>query len=47
MQRSTLGCCPECEEPIPARRLLIEYETDEGPDAFAECPDCGDVVHPV
>lgn len=46
-QRSTVGRCPRCDEPIPRGRLLIEYETREGPDAFAECPDCRDVVHPA
>jgi NAD-dependent SIR2 family protein deacetylase len=43
---ATLGRCPRCESQIPDRRLLIEYETDDGPAMFAECPACRDVVHP-
>ena len=45
--RSTLGVCPRCGEPIPAIRLLIEYEDDEGKAIWAECPDCNEVVHPT
>jgi hypothetical protein len=43
---ATLGTCPECEETIPGGYLLIEYETTEGPEQFAECPDCRTIVHP-
>lgn len=41
------GDCPHCEARIPRGAVLIEYETVEGPTRmFAECPDCGEVVHP-
>ena len=43
---NALGRCPECDAEIPASRILIEYETAEGTEAFAECPGCLDVVHP-
>lgn len=43
---STLGRCPNCSAHIPTTRLLIEYETSEGPARYAECPGCLDVVHP-
>lgn len=45
--QETLGDCPDCEAPVPASRLLIEYEASDGPGLFAECPDCGDVVTPT
>jgi hypothetical protein len=45
--QETLGDCPHCETRIPASRLLIEYESSTGPDLFAECPDCEDVVTPT
>jgi ribosomal protein S27AE len=41
-----LGRCPRCDESIPRGGLLIEYETDDGPRKYAECPGCGTVVHP-
>lgn len=44
---TTLGTCPDCGAAIPRHRLLIEYETSDGPARFAECPDCGGVVHPA
>lgn len=40
------GTCPQCGERVPSNCLLIEYETDGGQAAFAECPTCNDVVHP-
>lgn len=40
------GTCPVCGSPIPTTRVLIEYETADGATAYAECPDCGTVVHP-
>lgn len=44
---SPLGKCPNCGEMIPSANLLIRYETDDGwPKLFAECPTCGDPVHP-
>lgn len=44
---SSLGSCPGCGAPIGRQHVLIEYETDDGPDLFAECPGCHEVVHPV
>ena len=42
-----LGYCPDCEARIPRGGLLVKYETADGwPRMFAECPDCGEVVHP-
>jgi uncharacterized protein with PIN domain len=41
------GRCPACEERIPEEAVLIEYETDEDRRRFAECPGCGEVVHPI
>jgi predicted RNA-binding Zn-ribbon protein involved in translation (DUF1610 family) len=49
MSRSNtnLGQCPECGASIPEVYLLIEYKTASGDDAaFAECPNCGEVVAP-
>jgi len=43
---STLGACPRCRETIPSVRLLIEYETTDGPAMYAECPGCRAVVQP-
>jgi len=44
---STLGDCPHCNSRISRARLLIEYDTTDGPSTYAECPDCRDVVHPA
>lgn len=42
------GDCPECEAPIPSTDVLVEYETDDRRRRmFAECPSCGEVVHPT
>lgn len=38
------GLCPFCGASFSAYDILIEYETDDGPAAYAECPDCRDVV---
>jgi hypothetical protein len=47
MDASALGRCPSCDTIIPRLCLLIEYETEDGwPTMFAECPGCGEVVHP-
>jgi RNase P subunit RPR2 len=44
---SPLGTCPNCETAIPRTNLLISYEAaGEWPRLFAECPCCGDPVHP-
>ena len=45
--QETLGDCPDCEAAIPTSKLLIEYESSDGPDRFAECPECGGVVSPT
>ena len=44
---STLGACPECRADISDADALIEYEVDGQREAFAECPQCGEVVSPV
>jgi len=44
--QSLLGACPDCEEPIPAGRLLIEYRSEGRRAMYAECPACREVVHP-
>jgi len=45
-QREVLGDCPDCTATIPRGALLISYERDGWPAMYAECPDCGRVVHP-
>lgn len=45
-QNPSVGTCPECGAEIPNFRVLIEFETSDGQDMFAECGDCGEVVHP-
>lgn len=49
MQPTTdsLGTCPQCRVPIPPRNLLISYERGDGRAVYAECPDCGEPVHPA
>lgn len=46
-QRPPVGSCPECGADIPDHRVIIEYETEDGSDMFAECAECGEVVHPT
>jgi hypothetical protein len=43
----TLGHCPDCATEIPLDLVIIEYETDDGRESYAECPDCREVVHPA
>jgi len=43
---TTLGDCPWCEEAIPRDALLGRYERNGWPVTLAECPACGDLVHP-
>jgi endogenous inhibitor of DNA gyrase (YacG/DUF329 family) len=43
----TVGNCPVCEAGVTRTDVLIEYETDSGPAAYAECPDCRAVVDPL
>lgn len=42
----TVGACPVCGTGVPRTDVLIEYETDTGPAAYAECPGCREVVDP-
>lgn len=44
--RDPLGSCPECGERLFPGHALVEYETDEGTQHFAECPGCYAVVNP-
>lgn len=43
---STAGTCPECGATISRARVIIEYETADGPAKFAACAACDAVVHP-
>ena len=45
-QQSALGTCPFCNASISEGYVLIEYETADGIDRWAECPACSEVVHP-
>ncbi|WP_232702099.1 phage terminase large subunit family protein [Halobacterium wangiae] len=45
-RQTVLGDCPHCATTIPKGALLVSYERDGWPAMYAECPDCGDVVHP-
>jgi endogenous inhibitor of DNA gyrase (YacG/DUF329 family) len=47
LRRRLLGDCPGCGASIPGSRLLARYERGGWPTYAAECPSCGDVVHPV
>ncbi len=45
---SSLGTCPDCDDPIAPARKLIEYKDGNGNTrCFAECPTCDEVVKPV
>ena len=41
------GTCPHCETSLSSRDVLIEYETDTGTAAYADCPGCREVVNPA
>lgn len=43
---SSLGTCPFCHAEITSTDVILEYETETGPDVYAECPECRDVVNP-
>lgn len=43
---NVLGHCPRCQTTIKEEWTLITYERRDGRAAYAECPECGDVVHP-
>ena len=46
-EASSTGTCPVCGNSLASWTVLIEYERAGGERArYAECPDCGDVVHP-
>ncbi|MDL0119640.1 MULTISPECIES: hypothetical protein [Halobacterium] len=45
-QDSPLGVCPRCGDSIQHRHVLVEYETSNDAQYWAECPDCGGVVDP-
>ena len=45
--RLVVHWCPLCGSAIRQDNVLIEYETTDGTDMFAECPDCKHVVHPI
>ncbi|MFH5799031.1 hypothetical protein [Haladaptatus sp. CMAA 1911] len=42
-----IGTCPNCGGTITSGYLLIEYDTNEGQERFAECPSCAEIVHPT
>lgn len=42
---SQLGTCPVCDAEVAERDILIEYEADGRPAAYAECPNCREVIH--
>lgn len=44
---SEIGRCPACGGAIPTYNILISYESDDGEQHYAECPECDEVVHPV
>ncbi|WP_436929639.1 DUF7837 family putative zinc-binding protein [Halosimplex halobium] len=47
LRGETLGACPSCDVMIPTANLLIRYDSEGSwPKLFAECPNCGDPVHP-
>ena len=47
-EHSILGRCPHCDSEIPAGKLLLSYEPEEGwPRMLAECGFCEEVVGPV
>lgn len=46
-QRPSLGECPSCGTEIADRHVLIQYQTATGPDVYADCPGCGNVVSPA
>ncbi len=46
-ESAPLGMCPNCGSDITRGYLLIEYDTEEGAERFAECPDCREIVHPA
>ncbi|WP_353633943.1 hypothetical protein ABSL23_12400 [Halobacterium sp. NMX12-1] len=45
-ESQSLGACPECGAAIPPGAVLVEYERDDGPVVYAECPECVEPVHP-
>ena len=48
MNRSVPSRCPHCRRKLPPAYTLIEYEKQGGTvEAFAECPECDDVMQPI
>ena len=46
--QSAPGTCPECGRQIQSAYILITYEKGDGTaGAFAECPQCNEVVEPA
>lgn len=41
------GSCPGCETQVRRSDVLIEYPTIDGAASYAECPGCGEVIHPA
>lgn len=46
IDHSPLGVCSFCESTIRTRDIIIEYEKNGIQSAFAECPECNEVVDP-
>jgi len=45
---TVLGQCPHCESQLHRGDVLIQYETSHGETAYwADCPNCGQIVHPA
>ncbi|MFB6266713.1 MAG: hypothetical protein ABEI31_03560 [Halodesulfurarchaeum sp.] len=46
-QKPQLGRCPLCGAEIATLEATIRYEPpDDQPAMYAECPGCGEIVHP-
>jgi hypothetical protein len=45
--QSRIGICPDCENAIHPRHVLITYESDGKTAQFASCPGCHTVVTPM
>lgn len=44
---AAFGTCPVCGADIGRVDVLVEYEADGKPAAYAECPGCRAVVDPL
>lgn len=45
--RDSLGPCPQCGADVGSVNVLIRYEFDGEPAAWAECPHCRVIVDPI